>query len=207
MKIQDDAARRDRPDADPVQDRIATALKVQVCGSGRKNSAAPRSKSDAAVSGDGVRPSIGRPIQRDRTVNTLTCHDMASSAATPLDQQHLFALASMHMRSILLDHARAKLAQKRGGGALQIDLAPLDDIAAAANSVGPSSAQPAVDFLALEQAIAQLEQQDPRTAQMLCLHYFGGLDQANIAEQLALSLTSVERGLRFARAYLKQALS
>ena len=129
------------------------------------------------------------------------------SAATPRDQQHLFALASMHMRSILLDHARAKLAQKRGGGALQIDLAPLDDIAAAANSVGPSSAQPAVDFLALEQAIAQLEQQDPRTAQMLCLHYFGGLDQSNIAEQLALSLTSVERGLRFARAYLKQALS
>jgi RNA polymerase sigma factor (TIGR02999 family) len=127
------------------------------------------------------------------------------SEVTPRDRQHLFALASMHMRSILLDHARARLAQKRGGDAVKVLVGSLDEVAAERS--GHSGAQAAIDFLALEQAIVQLELDDPRTAQMLCLHYFGGLEQGEIAEQLALSLTTVERGLRFARAWLKQTLN
>ncbi len=119
--------------------------------------------------------------------------------ATPNDRQHLFALASMHMRSILFDHARARLAQKRGGSAFKVTLGVLAEGSA-------DSAQDAVDFMALEQAIQRLESEDSRTAKMLCLHYFGGLDQREIAEQMLLSLTTVERGLRFARAWLKDAL-
>lgn len=158
------------------------------------------------------RESAGHTLQPTALLHEVLLR-LWGSAATPKDRQHLFALASLHMRSILLDHARARLAQKRGGAPIQVDLnlqiLQPDDSPEAFDAVGMrhANAQAAVDFLALEQAIQQLEQQDPRTAQMLCLHYFGGLDQAEIDEQLALSLSSVERGLRFARAWLKQALS
>jgi RNA polymerase sigma factor (TIGR02999 family) len=116
-------------------------------------------------------------------------------AMVPNDRQHLYALASTHMRAILVDQARRRLADKRGAGTLIVTLG------AAAGAMAE------VNYLELEDALQRLEREDARTATMLVLSYFGGLDQAEIAANMALSLSTVERGLRFGRAWLKDALT
>lgn len=109
---------------------------------------------------------------------------------------HFFATMSLAMRSILVDHARARAADKRGGG-LQVSLSRAD----AGDDGGL-----AVDLLILEQALQQLEALDPRCGQVMHLTYFGGLQQDEIAVVLGVSVPTVKRDLRFARSWLLKAL-
>ena len=113
------------------------------------------------------------------------------------NRAHFLATLSLAMRSILVDHARARSAEKRGGDRIQVSLSGID-------LEGPGSA--AVDMLALEQALTQLEALDPRCGKVMHLTYFGGLAQEEIAELLAVSVPTVKRDLRFARAWLLKAL-
>ena len=113
------------------------------------------------------------------------------------DRRHFFAIAATTMRRILVDHARAHRRLKRAPG--EAADVSLDAIAA------PDSPDP-VDILALDDALTRLAAEDPRKAHAIELHYFAGLSQSETAEALGVAEATVQRDLRFARAWLRDAL-
>jgi len=113
------------------------------------------------------------------------------------DRAHFFALAALKMRAVLVDHARARAADKRGGEVAMLTLSHADR----------AGDDPGVEVLALHQAIERLARQDERAARGLEMAYFGGMSQPDIACVLGVSVPTVERDLRFARAWLNQQLA
>lgn len=109
------------------------------------------------------------------------------------DRNHFLALASRVMRNLLADHARARRAAKRGGGAAPL---PLVDQAAWL----PDEDLDAVT--ALDDALVRLEALDARQSRILEQRYFGGLSLEETADALGVSLATVKRDLRSARAWL-----
>jgi RNA polymerase sigma factor (TIGR02999 family) len=114
------------------------------------------------------------------------------------DRGHFFALASRLMRRVLVDHAKSRSRLKRNSGAQ--DLGP--------EAMGEAQAPP-VDFdvVALDDALEGLQQMEPRLAQVIELHYFGGLTYDQIAAALAMSAATVHRDIRLARAWLLNEIS
>jgi len=108
------------------------------------------------------------------------------------NRSHFLATMSLLMRAVVVDHARARVADKRGGEATRITYT--DALAGEEHD--------AFDVLALDQALARLAEHEPRCSDVLHLTYFAGLEQARIGEVLGVSLRTVERDLRFARAWL-----
>lgn len=113
------------------------------------------------------------------------------------DRHHFFAMAARTMRRILVEHARARQRHKRGGGAVRV---ALDDLELAAPEAG-------ADILRLHDALSRFSEIDERRAEALELHYFGGLSYSEIARARGASEATVKRDLRFARAWLLDALS
>jgi RNA polymerase sigma factor (TIGR02999 family) len=109
------------------------------------------------------------------------------------DRAHFYALATRMMRRLLINHANAGQAAKRGGGALAVTL--LD-------SHRPAQSQTAL-ISELMEALSALERHDERKAKLIELKYFGGLTTEEIAEVTGLSAATIGRDLRFARAWLK----
>ena len=108
------------------------------------------------------------------------------------DRSHFLAMASRVMRRLLVDHARARRAAKRGGGAGAVEL-----------DEAICLSEPQADALAeLDDALQRLEALDPRQGQIVEQRYFGGLTLDETAEALGLSLATVKRELRFAHAWL-----
>jgi RNA polymerase sigma factor (TIGR02999 family) len=105
---------------------------------------------------------------------------------------HFMAIAAMVMRRILVNHAQARAAAKRGGGAGRIPLA--DDLAVA-------DARD-IDLLALDEAMNRLAQRDPRKAQVVEQRFFAGIEMSQIAENLGVSLATVKRDWEYARTWL-----
>jgi RNA polymerase sigma factor (TIGR02999 family) len=105
---------------------------------------------------------------------------------------HFFAAAAEAMRRIVLDRARAKRSKKRGGGGrrVEIDLGEIPDQA------------PNVDLLSLDEALKQLERDDPVCASLVKLRYFAGLGHGEAAEALGLPRSTADRYWAFARAWL-----
>lgn len=114
------------------------------------------------------------------------------------DRSHVLGLAANVMRHILVDHARAHNAGKRGDGQLQVTL--LEDMAGGTTS---STA----DVLAVDEALTRLAEFDPRQAKILEMHFFAGLTFEEIALQLDVSTRTVKRDWTMARAWLRQELS
>ena len=114
------------------------------------------------------------------------------------DRSRVLGLAANVMRHILVDHARAHNAGKRGDGQLQVTL--VEDIAGAESS---STA----DVLAVDEALTRLNTFDPRQAKILEMHFFGGLSFEEIALQLNVSTRTVKRDWTMARAWLRNQLS
>jgi RNA polymerase sigma factor (TIGR02999 family) len=113
------------------------------------------------------------------------------------NRAHFFATMSLAIRSILVDHARARAADKRGGGELvRVTLSDLE--------IGEESQ--AIDLLTIEQALTQLEALDPRCGQIMHLTYFAGLEQDEIALLLNTSVSTVTRDLKFARGWITRVL-
>ena len=112
------------------------------------------------------------------------------------NRAHFFAVMSLYIRSALVDHARARSAQKRGGAAINVTLTQAD--------VGEESM--VADLLSLDQALRKLEALDPRSSEVLHLSYFAGLDREQIVDVLQVSMSTVDRELRFARAWLSREL-
>ena len=113
------------------------------------------------------------------------------------DRAHFFALAALHMRNVLVDHAREQQAQKRGGGIIQVTLTGEADVAQAGTA----------DMLVLNQVLQRLEAEDARTGRIIELTYFGGLNRDEVAHVLDLSVPTIDRGLRFGRAWLRRELT
>jgi RNA polymerase sigma-70 factor, ECF subfamily len=108
------------------------------------------------------------------------------------NRAHFFAVAARAMRQIMVSYARTQRSQKRGGGALKIEL---DDAAL----VSPAQSQEIVD---LHEALEQLSALDSRKAQVVELKYFGGLNYDEIAEVLKISRVTVRRDWEFAKVWL-----
>jgi RNA polymerase sigma factor (TIGR02999 family) len=112
------------------------------------------------------------------------------------NRAHFFATMSLMIRATLVDHARARMAQKRGGDAVRVTLTQADH---AEESL-------VVDILSLDQALIKLDQLDSRSSEVLHLTYFAGFDRKQIADVLQLSIATVDRELKFARAWLSKEL-
>ena len=109
------------------------------------------------------------------------------------DRAHFFAVAAQTMRNILVDHARAVAADKRGGGAQKI---ALDD------AVSFSNEKQDVDLLALDEALQELARQDATQSRIIELRFFGGLTIEETAEVLKISPATIKREWATARAWL-----
>jgi RNA polymerase sigma factor (TIGR02999 family) len=145
-------------------------------------------------------------LRRERVGHTLTPTDLIHEAwlrldarsAAPADRSQFFGLAARRMRQVLVDHARRRLADKRGGGGEAVTLSALDAVAGGTADL---------DALALEQALVQLEAIDARKARVVELRYFGGLEVNEISELLGISRATALRDWEVARAFLHLRLS
>jgi RNA polymerase sigma-70 factor, ECF subfamily len=114
------------------------------------------------------------------------------------DRTRVLGLAANAMRHILVDYARAHNAEKRGDGQVQVTLIE-DLVEGAKNSTA--------DILAVDEALTRLAAFDPRQANILEMHFFGGLTFDEIALELGVSSRTVKRDWTMARAWLRQELS
>jgi RNA polymerase sigma-70 factor, ECF subfamily len=110
------------------------------------------------------------------------------------DRTHFFAIAARMMRRILTDHAKAKLAEKRGGGGIKI--------AYEENLHAVSKEEPGEDLLALDEALEKLKLMNERQAQVVELRYFGGLSLEETAACLQISLATIKRDWTSAKLWL-----
>jgi RNA polymerase sigma factor (TIGR02999 family) len=151
-----------------------------------------------------LRAAAGRLMAGERADHTLQrtalVHEayakLAKGGATFADRAHFFNAAAQAMRRILVDHALARGAKKRGGGRRKLDL---DDV-----NVPPQESGDRMDWLALDEAMTKLTSIAPRRAQIVSLKYFVGLSEAEIAELLGMSELPVRRAWIAARAWLYQ---
>jgi RNA polymerase sigma factor (TIGR02999 family) len=111
-------------------------------------------------------------------------------------RRHFFGAAARAMREILIEQARRKASQKRGGQAQRVELA--EGLA----WIEP----PADDLIALDEAIARLQAEDPRLAEIVQLRYFTGLSVEETAGVVGASVRTVKRDWRYARAWLARQL-
>jgi len=108
-----------------------------------------------------------------------------------IGRAHVLALAARAMRQILVDHARTRRRDKRGGGNLRVTLAE-----------GVAAVEPAWDILALDQALDRLARLDPQQVRIVELRFLAGLSVEEVAGLLAISPITVKRDTAVARAWL-----
>jgi len=113
------------------------------------------------------------------------------------DRTHFLSVAARVMRRILVEHARARRARKRGGDDIHITLT---------GSLTAPNANP-IDVLVIDEALERLQALDARQAQIVELCYFGGLTYPEVGETLGISEATVHRSLRHARAWLRRELA
>jgi len=109
-------------------------------------------------------------------------------------RDHFYGVAAHLMRQVLVDHARRRLSQKRGGGVVPLELGEAEHVAAAAGS------RP--EILAVNDALEDLARFDPRKSKVIELRYFGGCTEEETARVLSLSVATVRRDLRAGEAWL-----
>lgn len=150
-----------------------------------------------------------RALRREGEGHTLQPTALVHEAWLRIDDQHeaswqsrgqFFAVAAQMMRRVLVDHARARRAQKRGDNAIQVTLDVIESDLAA-----PTSAA-TVDLLALDDALGRLAALDPQKARLVELRYFAGLSIPEAAAALGVSAATVGRQWIVARAWLRREL-
>ena len=145
-------------------------------------------------------------MRRERADHTLSPTAVVHEAVIRLlgeavfdkaaDRSFLVASAARAMREVLIDHARRRAAGRRGGGRRRV---PLDAVVDYFHEQG-------VDLVAVHEALDRLAELDGRQAQVVTLRYFGGLTVPEVAEALGVSVGTVERDWRIARAWLSNQL-
>ena len=158
----------------------------------------------AAVQGE-LRGLAARHLARERVDHTLQPTALVNEAYLRLIDQrerswenkgHFLAIASTAMRRVLLEHARARLADRRGAGAGRVTLFEVPS---------PFEERPE-SLIALDEALEQFAAVDPDNARIVELRWFGGLSNEQTANVLGVSTRTVERGWRAARAWLRDRL-
>ena len=145
-------------------------------------------------------------MRRERAGNTLQTTALINEAYLKLvdykkmrwqDRAHFFAVAAQVMRRILVDRARGRQCDKRGGAAQRVSLDEAADLAL----------EHAPDLIALDDALTKLATVAPRKVRIVELRYFGGLNLEETAEILGVSSPTVQREWRAAKAWLYRAMS
>ncbi len=156
---------------------------------------------------DELHRQAARFLSRERRDHTLQATALIHETYIKLIDQrevnwqsrtHFFAIAASLMRRILVDYARRKQSEKRGGDALKL---PLDE---AALVVGKERG---VDLMVLDEALVRLEKNDEQQARIVELRYFGGLTLEETAEALKISRSTVADDWAMAKAWLHRELT
>ena len=132
-------------------------------------------------------------LEPNALVNELFVRLLGAQPIAFNDRAHFFAVAAQTMRRILIDHARARVADKRGGAQLRVSLSAAE---------GWDPVRRDEDLLALDQLLAKLEKVDERAARVVELRFFGGLTEDEVAAVLGVAPITVKRDWRTARAWL-----
>ncbi len=156
---------------------------------------------------DELHKQAARFLRRERADHTLQATALIHETYIKLIDQreanwesraHFFAIAANLMRRILVDHARAKYREKRGGNAVKL---PLEE------ALLISDKERNVDLMALDEALTRLEKIDEQQARVVELRYFGGLSLEETAEALRVSRTTVANDWSMAKAWLHRELT
>jgi RNA polymerase sigma-70 factor (ECF subfamily) len=139
---------------------------------------------------------VGHSLQATALVNEAYVRLVKGKAVEWHDRAHFLAVSARVMRRILVDHARAKHYQKRGGNAAKVTL---DEGLVVATEPGP-------DFVALDEALEALAKFDERKSRVIEMRYFGGLTVDETAAVLKVSPATVMGDWRLAKAWLKREL-
>jgi RNA polymerase sigma factor (TIGR02999 family) len=140
----------------------------------------------------------GQTLQATALVHEAYLRLVGADCNRPWDSRgHFFAAAAEAMRRILIDHARHKQTRKAGGGRRRLDL---DDIEPALEQGNGER------LLALDQALRQLEAEDPRKAELVKLRFFAGLTVEQAAAALGVSTSTAEKDWVYARSWLRVAI-
>jgi RNA polymerase sigma-70 factor, ECF subfamily len=134
----------------------------------------------------------GHTLQPTALVNELYLVLFQGEPVEWQTRAHFFAVAAQQMRRLLIDHARARHADKRGGHQIRVSITEIEGLAS------PEAA----DLLALDQALGRLEALEPRAARVVELRFFGGLTEKETSEVLGVSIATMKRDWTFARAWL-----
>jgi RNA polymerase sigma factor (TIGR02999 family) len=152
---------------------------------------------------DQLRSLAARCLRRERRGHTHQPTSLANEAflrlgngVRELERGELLRLASRAMRQVLVDHARRRLAQKRGGAGKRVPLTPESAVA----RDDPAS------VLGVDEALTRLASIDPALAEVVELRYFGGLGEQEAAAELGVSVRTVSRRWHVARLYLAREL-
>jgi RNA polymerase sigma factor (TIGR02999 family) len=192
----------------PPDDSDAPAAPSDVTGllvAWRHGDAAAGERLLAAVY-DELRRQAARAMRREGEAHTLQATAVVHEAYLRLVDQravewrsraHFFGVAAQMMRRVLVDHARARLAEKRGGELRRVSL----------GDVGAGETDASVDVLDLHEALERLAALDPDQARLVELRYFGGLGIEDTAEALGVSPATVKREWAVARAWLRRELA
>lgn len=143
---------------------------------------------------------VGHTLQPTALVNEAYLRLADQSHPRWQNRAQFFGVAAQLMRRVLVDHARARISEKRGGGERPITLDDVHDVSQ------PSEQSNGVDVLGLHDALEKLAALDPKQARIVELRYFGGLSIDETAEALGISAATVKREWAFARAWLRREL-
>jgi RNA polymerase sigma factor (TIGR02999 family) len=142
---------------------------------------------------------LGSSAQRPLQTTELVHETFARLLESPLkagDRSHFFRTVALALRQVLIDAVRRQSAEKRGGDVVWVTLDRAHDVPAAESH----------EWLAVETALAELEREDARKCRVVEMSLLMGLSQQEVADALDISIPTVERDLRFARAWLRERL-
>ena len=138
----------------------------------------------------------GNTLQTTALVHEVYLRLLGETRVEASERAQFFAMAAQMMRRILVDAARARRAQKRGGMAVKVNI----------DETALFSAEPDRSILALDEALARFSQVAPRQARVVELRYFGGLTEEEIVSVLKISMRTVRRDWDLAKAWLMREL-
>jgi RNA polymerase sigma factor (TIGR02999 family) len=150
-----------------------------------------------------IRAMAGKQVRQGGPAAALQATELAHELFVRLleadidwrDRRHFFGVVSTALRNILIDSARARGSDKRGGGQVHVTLSGASEVVAESNEAA-----------ALHEALLALRELDERKHEIIEFHYLLGLKREEIAEAIGVSVPTVDRELRFAKAWLKEQL-
>lgn len=143
-----------------------------------------------------MRERAGHTLQTTALINEVYLQLIDAPKVKWQDRVHFFAISAKLMRQILVNYARSKISQKRGGGFRHVSL----------DEVSLFSSRPDANLVELDDALTALAQVDPRKARVVELRFFGGLSLEETAEALNISADTVWRDCDLAKGWLYRAM-